>query len=96
MLLPSSMLCMQNLHPSDSPFACTGQMMSKAQDVSNGNYCSSVTPDNSRVLMVKLRRKTSLVAYSTDKRNKLTHVHVVPHSKQNTFSFYSILIQVLI
>ena len=30
-----------------------------------------VAPDNSRVLTVKLRRETSLVAYSTEKRSIL-------------------------
>ena len=30
---------------------------------------STVAPDNNGVLMVKLRRETSLAAYSTDKRN---------------------------
>ena len=31
---------------------------------------SSVAPDNSKVLTVKLGRETSLVAHSTDKRSK--------------------------
>ena len=33
---------------------------------------TSVAPDNSRVLTVKLGRETSFVAYSTDKRSNLS------------------------
>ena len=35
---------------------------------------SSVAPDNSRVLTVKLGRETSLIPYSTDKRSTLAQV----------------------